>query len=182
MNVTRDGFIAGADNGLSWHFAYWSGDMAREAAEQLDKADTILLGRITYVAMAAYWPFQTFNPNFAREDIVFADMMNNHKKVVFSKTLIDTCWNNSLILTDGLPEEVHKLKQECGKDIIVLGSASIVNALIQSDLVDEYQLWLHPLELGDGKPLFQQPFMKKKLKLVDKKRFISGVVLQFYKR
>ena len=180
MNVTLDGYMAGPNSELDWHFNYWNDEMAEEAAMQLNKADTILLGRITYSAMAEYWPFQAVNPNFARQDIAFADMMNNHRKIVFSKTLKKTHWHNSRLMKGVLQNEVNLLKQEAGKDIIVLGSGTVVSSLIQSDLIDEYQLWVHPVILGEGKLLFKNSGFKSRLKLIHKKDFESGVTIYFY--
>lgn len=180
MNLTLDGFMAGPNWELDWHFSYWNDEMAEEAAQQLSKADTILLGRITYNAMAQYWPLQRLNFSFARQDIPFADMMNSHKKIVFSKTLHQTNWHNSLIIKGNMNNNVIQLKKQPGKDIIVFGSGSIVSALVQSGLIDEYQLWIHPLALGDGKLLFKSEKAKPRLKLIRKKEFLSGVKICFY--
>ena len=180
MNVTLDGFMAGPNNELDWHFNYWNDEMAKEAAEQLNKADTILLGRITYAAMAQYWPLQPLNPHFARQDLAFADMMNNYRKIVFSKTLKKAYWNNSRLIKGSVQNEITQLKQEAGKDIIVLGSGSVVSLLVRLNLIDEYQLWVHPLRLETGKPLFKDSGVKNRLKLIQKKEFTSGVTIYFY--
>ncbi|MCF2447219.1 dihydrofolate reductase family protein [Dyadobacter sp. CY345] len=180
MNVTLDGFMAGPNCELDWHFKYWNEEMAKEAAEQLNKADTILLGRITYLALADYWPFQPLNPNFARQDMAYADMMNNHRKIVFSSTLKDTRWNNSVVKKDSLKNAVCHLKQQSGKEILVLGSGTLVASLIEYNLIDEYQLWVHPVTLGKGKLLFKNSEIKNSLKLVKEKEFESGVVIHFY--
>lgn len=181
MNVTLDGFMAGPDCELDWHFNYWNDEMAEAAAEQLSKADTILLGRITYRAMALYWPYQAVNLSFARQDIAYADMMNNYKKVVFSKTLTHLGWQNSRLVHGGLKKEIRRLKKEQGKNIIIFGSGSIVSALIKSDLIDEYQLWVHPVLLGNGKPLFKNSKNKTQLSLFHQEKFSSGVTVFFYK-
>jgi dihydrofolate reductase len=181
LNVTLDGFVAGPDCELDWHFKYWTDDMAQTAAEQLSAADTIVLGRITYQAMALYWPFQPLNLSFARQDIAYADMMNHYKKVVFSKTLTRLGWQNAKLATGNLRKEISRLKEEEGKNIIVFGSSSIVSAMIQSDLIDEYQLWVHPVWLGTGKPLFRNAKDKSKLSLLHQHEFLSGVTLFYYK-
>lgn len=180
MNVTLDGFMAGPNCELDWHFEYWNEEMAEEAAKQLNKADTILLGRITYQALADYWPFQPLNPNFARQDMAFADMMNNHRKVVFSNSLKDTRWHNSMIMTENLQNAVCHLKQEPGTDILVLGSGTVVASLAEYNLIDEYQLWVHPVMLGRGKLFFRNPELKNRLTLIRKKEFDSGVAIHFY--
>ena len=90
MNVTLDGFMAGPDCELDWHFNYWNEEMAKCAGEQLSNADTILLGRITYKAMARFWPSKMKDLLGPRHDIAFASMINSYQKVVFSKTLKNT--------------------------------------------------------------------------------------------
>src|SRR5688572_2547821 len=111
MNVTLDGFMAGPNCELDWHFQNWSADMAESACIQLSQADTIILGRVTYTAMARYWPTKLLDLTFAREDIDFAEMMNNYTKIVFSKTLQSLSWSNSKLASGDLEDEIGKLKQ-----------------------------------------------------------------------
>jgi len=180
MNVTLDGFMAGRNYELDWHFSYWNEEMAEHACERLSKIDTILLGRVTYQAMAGYWPYQAFNTSFPREQLAFAEMMNNYRKVVFSRTLQNTAWNNSRLVKANLRREIARLKQQPGKDMIIYGSRSIVTALMRSGLVDEYELWVHPVLLGKGKPLFPgQPHMRQ-LRLMRTRSFASGVIILYY--
>lgn len=180
MNVTLDGFMSGPDCELDWHFNAWNGEMAQVAAEQLSRADTIILGRITYRAMASYWPMQSMSLLRPREDIVFADMMNTHAKIVFSKTLQSANWNNTRVVTHDIGKEIRSLKRQAGKDMIIYGSGKIVSALIHLDLVDEYQVWVHPVVLGKGKPLFPELQQSIKMKLFNTKTFSSGVVMLTY--
>jgi dihydrofolate reductase len=181
MNVTLDGFMAGPGCELDWHFNYWNEEMSEYATEQLSYADTILLGRVTYNAMANYWPFVATNLSYPGKNIAFADMMNNHKKVVFSGTLEKAAWNNTRLAKENTSRKILKLKQQPGKNIIIYGSGSIVSALMRWDLIDEYVLWVHPVVLGRGKPLFKGLPDGFKLKLAGTKIFNSGVVLIYYK-
>ena len=193
MNVTIDGFMAGPDCELNWHFQRWTLDMAEHLGDQLSKADTILLGRITYNAMARYWPAIAASVSIAREDIAFAEMMNSHTKIVFSKTLKQSDvtakgWSNSKLAKKNISDEIVHLKKshhKPGKDLIVFGSGQLVSSLMQSDLIDEYQLWIHPVVLGKGKPLFKPASLREngmlKMKLVKTKIFSSGVILLSYK-
>src|SRR5688572_29446129 len=87
INVSLDNYMSGPNCELDWHFQRWGPDLALSFCQQLSTADTILLGRVTYCAMALYWPQKAQDLSFPREDIAFADMMNNHTKVVFTKTL-----------------------------------------------------------------------------------------------
>ena len=180
MNVTLDGFMAGPNCELDWHFNYWDEEMAICAGEELSNADTILLGRITYKAMAKYWPFKATDPNYPREDIAFADMMNNHNKIVFSKTLKKAKWNNTRLVKKNMQKKILKWKQQPGKNMIVYGSGSIVSALMHGGLIDDYMLWVHPIILGTGKPLFRDLRDMHGLKLVDTRKFDSGVVILNY--
>jgi dihydrofolate reductase len=182
MNVTLDGFIAGPNCELDWHFDSWTIDMATALCEQLSNADTILLGRITYCAMARYWPSKATSLSFPREDIAFAYMMNTYNKVVFSKTLNTSQWNNSRFVKGDLSREVLKLKKQPGKDIIIYGSGILVSALIHLNLIDEYTLWLHPVVLGSGKPLFKPSHGRYGLRLLTTRYFSSGVVSLRYER
>lgn len=180
MNVTLDGFMSGPNCELDWHFQCWTNEMAYALCEQLSNADTILLGRVTYNAMAAYWPSKAKDLSFPREDIAFADMMNNYTKLVFSKTLTNPHWNNSKLIKGNIAGQTIQLKQQSGKNIIVYGSGRVVSALMQCGLIDEYHIWVHPVLLGKGKPLFTGIRDKLTMKLFKSKTFSSGVVLLNY--
>jgi dihydrofolate reductase len=130
--------------------------------------------------MAAYWPFQAKCMNFPRKDIAYADMMNNYQKVVLSSTMNAVWWNNSLLLNGNLKKEIVRLKKQHGRDILTYGSVSLVKKLVAVNLVDEYQLWVHPVTIGQGKPLFNGLKNNLPLKLVGQKVFSSGVVLMVY--
>lgn len=180
MNISLDGFMAGSDSELNWHFDYWSEELARFACEQLSSADTIILGRITYEVMAEYWRRQT-NLSMERGDLVFADMMNNYKKIVFSKTLQKTEWNNARLAKENMKTEILKLKKECTrKNIIVLGSGSVVTSLMRLNLVDELVLWMHPVILSEGNFFFNSLQKRYALHLLNAKRFNSGVIILHY--
>ena len=181
MNVTLDGFMSGLDCELDWHFQYWNEEMARSASEQLGEADTILLGRITYSAMAKYWPSKGIGLCASREDADFADMMNNYRKIVFSKTLTGCAWNNSQLIKKNIAREINELKRQPGKNMIIYGSGKLVSALIKLGLIDEYLIWAHPLILGKGKPLFKNLRDRIDIRLCSAKTFSTGVVLLHYK-
>ncbi len=181
MNLTLDGFMAGTDRELDWHFQSWSSRMGRVLGEQLSQADTILLGRITYTAMAGFWPAQLRNLSLSREDIAFAGMMNSRRKVVFSNTLDKPLWNNTIIVRGDIPGEVRKLKEMAGTNIIIYGSGSLVSSLMRSNLVDEYSLWMHPVFLGNGKPMYKELNKVIPMDLLGTDSFGSGVVKMDFK-
>jgi dihydrofolate reductase len=180
MNITLDGFIAGPHCELDWHFNYWNNEMARHASAQLSLTDTILLGRVTYKAMARYWPSVSLDAMYPRDDIAFADMMNTHAKLVFSGTLKETSWFNTTIIQEESGAAIKRLKRLPGKDMIIFGSSRLAQSLIKADLIDEYLLWTYPIILGKGKPLFSGLNERSFLRLVTTKTFGSGVVLMDY--
>lgn len=174
--------MAGPNGNLDWHMPYWNEEMSRVTSAQLSSADTILLGRVTYNAMARYWPVQQANPNVAREDVAFANMMNSYKKVVFSKTLTTVSnWSNSRLASRSVTREVNELKHQPGKDIIVYGSGTLTATLIRHDLVDEYHIWIHPVVIEQGRALFKNLLSRLSMHPFKTKVFDTGVVLICYK-
>ena len=143
-------------------------------------ADTLFLGEVTYQIMATYWPTADTNPEAFQGDAESAHTMNSIRKVVFSKNLKDLAWSNSALKTEIVPEEIKKMKQEPCKDMLVAGSASIVQQLTHFGLVDEYHLLVHPVILGNGKPLFKDMSERHELKLISTEVFKNGVVLLRY--
>jgi dihydrofolate reductase len=180
MNLSLDGYLSGPGGELDWHFNIWNEEMGQKILELLEKTDTIILGRLTYEVMAKYWTVKPLEQNFPRQDLAIADKMNHYSKVVFSKTKKESLWNHSTFVT-GIPqEEINLLKRQKGKDMILYGSGSLVSTLIRSGIVDEYHLWIHPVILGSGNPIFKD--MQKPMKLILKEsvRFESGVVANYY--
>lgn len=183
MNITLDGYMAGPNGELDWHFEYWDRNMGERLAKELSQADTIVLGRVTYLAMADFWPEKTCNPLCSREEYAYAVMMNHHKKAVFSRRLSNAEWSNTIILKDDIEEGMQKLREEENehkKNIIIYGSGRLVTALIKLDMIDEYQLWVHPVLIGKGKPFFGKYFEQQDLQLLTTTTFPSGVVLLHY--
>ncbi|HEX6480016.1 MAG TPA: dihydrofolate reductase family protein [Ktedonobacteraceae bacterium] len=174
--VTLDGFIAGPDGEVDW--SVWDEAFDREQLPALlDRVDAILLGRLTYQALAAYWPVTS-----AQDDRV-ADLMNTIPKSVFSRTLSEAPWghfNNARVVTDDPAEAVARMKQQSGKDLVIFGSGRLVSELAQAGLIDEYQLRVNPVVLGRGKRLFPDLKETVKLKLLDSRTSPSGVVVLHY--
>ena len=185
MNLTLDGYLSGPHCELDWHFKSWTSEMGDALCRELAKADTILLGRVTYTAMANYWPSKLADPSCRGEDFAFANMMNTYKKIIFSTTLSATQWCNSTLAKGSLQHEIQLLKRRPGKHIMVYGSGKLVSSLAASGMVDEYQLWLHPVILGQGIPLFKAGILPSppalNLKLVQVQQFACGVMLLHYR-
>lgn len=156
----------------AWTVPYWNDEIAKFKYDELFASDAHLLGRVTYQGFAAAWPSRT-------DEQGFADRMNSLPKYVVSTTLEKVEWNNSHLIKKNVVEEISRLKQQPGQDILVAGSATLVNTLVEHDLVDEYHLLIYPVVLGQGKRLFKDG-SKTTLKLVETKSFSSGVVAHIY--
>jgi dihydrofolate reductase len=180
MNVTLDGYMSGPNCELDWHFKSWTKEMGDALCSQLSRADTILLGRITYSAMSGYWPSKVSDASLRGEDYAFANMMNSYAKIVFSTMPVLPKWNNSKFINGDLEHKISALKKRKGGDIIVYGSGKLVAALMRFNLVDEYHLWMHPVVLGRGKPFCNTLNERLHMKLVESKTFPSGVILLQY--
>jgi dihydrofolate reductase len=175
--ASLDGVVE--DPGGSEDFKYGGWSFEIERGEEGDKfkldealeADALLLGRVTYEGFAEAWPSR---------DGEFADKFNHMPKYVVSSTLKDPEWNNSTVLEGDVAESVSKLKAEQDGDIVVHGSAQLVQALIEHDLVDELRLMVFPVVLGSGKRLFGETSDKKSLRLTDSKTVGDGVALLIY--
>src|SRR5437588_3081929 len=149
-------------------------------SELVSSADTLLLGRVTYQRFAGSWPHVPDNPSAPESEKEYARKLNAMRKIVFSRTLESVEWHNSTLRKEVVAEEIEQLKQEPGRDMLIYGSASIVQTFTNYGLIDEYQVLVHPVILGGGKPLFQDIKRQVKLKLVQTKTHPSGVVVLFY--
>ena len=157
-----------------WSFKFLDDQVPKYKLDELFTSDALLLGRVTYEGFAKAWPSR-------KDDLGFADKMNNMPKYVVSTTLKKLDWNNSQLIKSNVVEEVKRLKQQPGKDILVYGSGKLVNTLLQHNLVDELRLMVHPVVLGSGKRLFDDNAESLKvLKLAESKTFPSGIVLLSY--
>jgi dihydrofolate reductase len=157
-----------------WSFEIDRGDEGNQfKADETFGSDALLLGRVTYEGFAQAWP--------SREG-EFADKFNTMPKYVVSSTLEDPEWTNSTVLTGDLGEEVAKLKEKHDGDIVVHGSAQLVQSLLERDLVDELRLMVYPVVLGTGKRVFGETSDKKPLKLAESKVVGDGVAILRYER
>lgn len=156
----------------AWTGPYFNDELAKLQLDLLFASDALLLGRVTYQAFAAAWPTMT-------DEQGFADRMNDLPKYVASTTLGETEWNASLI-EEHVAAGVARLKQQPGQNILLYGSGTLVRALMQHDLIDEYRLMVFPLVLGSGKRLFGEGHNTTTLKLVDTKTTSSGVAILTY--
>ena len=168
--VTEFVSLDGVMEDPGWTFAYWTDETAQFKSEETVASDALLLGRITYQGFAAAWPESKDQG---------AEYFNGVRKYVVSTTLTTTTWNNSMLIKDNIAGEIASLKQQEGLDIIVHGSATLVQWLMQHDLVDRYRLLVYPVVIGKGKRLFKDG-TSATLKLVSTQGFGSGVVALIY--
>lgn len=157
-----------------WQIPYFDEVFGKVAAEGIAEAGAYLFGRKTYQTMAAFWPSQP-------DDDMFAATLNGLPKYVASTTLSEPLeWDNSTLLQSDVAKAVAELKEQNGKDIVVLGSGQLVQTLIENDLVDEFGLMIHPVVLGSGKRLFPDGNPKRPLRLIRSTTSTTGVVIASY--
>jgi dihydrofolate reductase len=181
--VSLDGVVqapghAGEDPEGGFEHGGWTGpfmnDHGRYLSEAFPAAGAFLLGRRTYEIFAAYWPTVT------DEGDEIAHALNRLPKYVASTTLNQAEWEGTTVIRSDVAEEVARLKGQPGKDILVVGSSGLAQTLMHHDLVDEYQLWLHPVVLGGGKRLFRDGAPRTTLRLLDSRTAASGLVILTY--
>ena len=158
-----------------WAFSYSDDEMGEASASGIAASDALLLGRVTYEHLAAYWPNQP-----GGEPMV--DYINSVPKYVVSGTLEEPlAWNNSTIISGNVAEEIARLKRQPGKDITMLGSGTLVRSLLRDGLLDELTLIVHPVVLGSGKRLFEDRSDARALMLASSRTFSTGVVSLAYR-
>ncbi|HKJ81312.1 MAG TPA: dihydrofolate reductase family protein [Ignavibacteriaceae bacterium] len=178
MHSSLDGFVAGLKGEMNWITV--DEEIFDFVATVTDRADTALYGRVTYQMMEAYWPEAGEKPGASRHDKEHSAWYNKVSKVVLSKTLTDAGLKNTTVISDNLVENINKIKQEPGKDILIFGSPRASYSLVNSELIDEYWIFVNPVILGRGMLLFKDVPGKIRLKLLESKTFASGVVALHY--
>jgi dihydrofolate reductase len=174
-SVTVDGYFTDQNGDMSWAHQQdpeWNEFVANNAKS----GGELLFGRITYDMMVSFWP----TPAAAQMFPDVAKGMNESPKVVFSRTMDKASWNNTRLFKGDLENEVRKLKSESGDGLVVLGSGQIVSQLAEAGLVDEYQIALNPIVLGQGRTMFAGVTNKLNLKLTNSRSFKNGNVLLTY--
>jgi dihydrofolate reductase len=170
--VSVDGVMGAPEE---WAFSYSNEEMEEANAAGMAASDALLLGRVTYEGMAAFWPNQPGGTPMV-------DYVNSVAKFVVSTTLKEPLeWNNSTLIGGNIAEEITELKRRPGKDITVLGSAALVRSLLRAGLLNELRLMVHPVVLGNGKRLFEDGDVRKPLELIDMRTFGTGVLDLIYR-
>ncbi len=173
--ITLNGYFEGKDKwDISWHQV--DDEFNEFSIEQLSQCSGLIFGRVTYQGMATYWP----TPTAIENDPIVAGKMNSAPKFVFSKTLNKAEWNNTQLINGDAVEELMKLKQQPGKDLLIFGSANLASTFTRNGLIDEYRLIVNPIVLGEGVSLFKEEGGMLKMKLLNTKSFRNGNVLLYY--
>ncbi|MCY1083489.1 dihydrofolate reductase family protein [Archangium lansingense] len=176
-NVSLDGYFVDANGDMSWAHGVAQDDEWNEfVSGNASGEGELLFGRKTYEMMASFWP----TPLAAQQYPAVAEGMNKLPKVVFSRTLDKATWSNTRLVKGGLEDEIRRMKGEPGKDMTILGSGTIVSQLAQAGLIDEYQLVVNPIVLGQGRTMFEGLEEKLPLKRTQTRAFGNGVVLLCY--
>ena len=173
--VSANGYFKGQDEDISWAYQNASQEESDFAAENAQGDAILLFGRKTYQMMASYWP----TPAAKKNNPGVADRMNKAQKIVFSKTLKHADWDNTKIVSGNMEDEVRKLRQS-EKHMTILGSGTIINQLADAGLIDEIQLMIHPVAIGNGTPFLKDIHKKIDLELAKTRPFKNGMVLLCY--
>lgn len=178
MHTSLDGFVAGPNGEMDWISV--DDEIFENVGNETKAADTALYGRVTYQMMESYWPTAGTQPNASKHDIEHSQWYSRVTKVVLSKTMNLNAQKNTIVLAQNIPDKINALKQKPGKDIIIFGSPSASHSLMSESLIDAYWLFINPILLGSGIPLFSNVANKTNLTLASSKVFKSGVIALHY--
>ncbi len=178
VHLSLDGFVSTAEGGLDW--VSITEELFDYVGQRIKQTDTALYGRVTYQMMEAYWPTAAAQPNASKHNLEHSRWYKTARKVVLSKTLADENHANTKIIRSHLRDEITQLKKGDGSEILVFGSPSATHALMAENLIDEYWIFINPVLLGQGIPLFKNIENRTALRLIKSRIFASGVVCLHY--
>ena len=178
VHISLDGFVAGHKGELDGFDA--SEENLEFVCKLTEEADTALFGRISYKLLDDYWPTAKDRPNATKGEIAYSNWYNHAKKIVISRTMTQESLNNTIIISENISNEVIKIKEQAGKNILIFGSPAISQSLMQLDLIDSYWIFVNPIIFGLGIPLFAGLTNKSKLKLQATKQFSNGEIALNY--
>lgn len=177
MQMSLDGYVARPSGELDWMMMDMDDELVEFMNSLIDSSDTILLGRKMTDEFVSYWEKAASD----KPDNPFAKKMVDIPKVVFTKTLDKSTWNNTTLAKGNLAEEIANLKKQNGKDIIVYGGAAFVSSLIKEGLIDEYHLWINPTAIGNGMTIFTLLDRTQKFSVIESKLYSCGITVLSYK-
>jgi dihydrofolate reductase len=173
VHVSLDGFVAGPKGEMNWIKV--DEEIFDFVGKRISQTDTALYGRATYEMMEGYWPNAGKKPDASKHDIEHSEWYGKAHKIVLSKTIPTTWLKNTTVISDQLSEQIHRIKEKQGSEILLFGSPSATHALMELDLIDGYWLFVNPVILGEGIPLFKNIQHKSNLQLQSTRSFTSGV-------
>jgi len=180
MHASLDGFVAGPNGELNW--AKVDEEIFDFVATMTEQADTALYGRKTYEMMQDYWPTADVQPNASKHDKAHAHWYRHVSKVVLSKTLKQNEHDNTTVISQNLSDHILSIKNQTGKNILIFGSPSASHALLAEALIDEFWIFVNPVLLGSGTPLFKNIHTITQLNLRESKTFACGVIALHYEK
>lgn len=180
MHTSLDGFVAGLKGEMNW--IKFDDELFDFVGTMTKKADTALYGRVTYEMMQSYWPTAADQPNASKHDKEHSAWYSKVSKIVLSKTISEQGLDNTTVISDQLSENIHGIKNQDGKDILIFGSPRASHSLLRLGLIDEFWLFVNPVLLGEGIPLFKNVTEITPLKLVQSKTFSCGVIALHYEK
>jgi dihydrofolate reductase len=178
MSVSLDGYMEGPDGDIGWHLV--DEELHRHFNEVLASAGAFLEGRVTHELMAGYWPTADADPSSSPAEVAYARIWRDMPKLVFSRTLEQTDWSTTMV-REVVPEEISALKAQPGGHLS-LGGADLAATFQRLGLIDEYRVYVHPVLIGRGRPMFRPTDDRAPLRLVETHTFGNGVVLLRYQR
>jgi dihydrofolate reductase len=173
MHISLDGFVAGPNGEMDWIKV--DEEIFDYVGKRISEGDTALYGRVTYQMMESYWPTAADKPAASKHDIEHSAWYKRAQKVVLSKTMEGTDLANTRVISDNLPERIKEIKQLTANEILLFGSPTATHSLLQLNLIDGYWLFVNPVILGQGIPLFADVKEKIKLNLLNTHQFSCGV-------
>ncbi|OLE75148.1 dihydrofolate reductase [archaeon 13_1_20CM_2_54_9] len=180
VHTSLDGFVTGPNGEMDW--IRLDDELFEDVHALVSTADTALFGRVTYQLMEGYWPTAANRPTATKHDIEHSQWLNPALKIVFSRILKKAQWQNTKIVAENIRDEMAKLKEQPGKNLILFASPNLASTFMNLDLIDEYRFNVNPIVLGRGKALFTDLRSLNKLKLLESKTYKTGVVKLHYSR
>jgi dihydrofolate reductase len=178
MHISLDGFVAGPNGEMNWIKV--DQEIFDHVGKRISKGNTAMYGHATYRMMEDYWPTAGKQPGASKHDIEHSKWYKDVHKIVLSRTLKGSEIPNTTVITDNLPERINEIRNQEGNEILLFGSPTATHSLMQLNLIDGYWLFVNPIILGTGIPLFTDIKEKINLKLVSTHEFSSGVVEMSY--
>lgn len=180
FHVSLDGYVAGLNGEMDWIKV--DEEIFEHVGERVKESDTALYGRVTWQMMEGYWPTAGDEPDASKHDIEHSVWYKKAGKIVLSKSMQHEQLSNTVFIGEDVEDRVKALKQQAGTEILIFGSPSATHSLLQYDLIDEFWLFVNPILLGKGVPLFKNVTEKTLLTLASSKTFTNGVVCMHYKK